>query len=118
MEVGKLNVEYRNETGKSAVRRLRNAGKIPAICYGPGKEPMPLTVDPTALVKSLDPVKKTNTVLTLTVDGVPEGADGSLTVMLRDFQKDALRGQLTHADFVRVDLTKPVHATVPIVLVG
>src|SRR5204863_211427 len=73
MEVGKLNVEYRNETGKSAVRRLRNAGKIPAICYGPGKEPMPLSVDPTALVKSLDPVKKTNTVLSLTVEGVPEG---------------------------------------------
>ncbi|MDB4970335.1 MAG: rplY [Myxococcales bacterium] len=118
MEVGKLNVEYRNDTGKSAVRRLRNSGKIPAIVYGPGKEPMALTVDPTALVKSLDPVKKTNTVLTLTVEGAPADGDGSLTVMLRDFQKDALRGQLTHADFVRVDLTKPVHATVPIVLVG
>jgi large subunit ribosomal protein L25 len=117
MEVGKLNAEYRNETGKSAVRRLRNGGKIPAICYGGGGEPLPLALDPTALLKSLDPVKKTNTVLTLEVNGAPAGHE-RLTVMLRDYQKDAIRGHVTHADFVRVDLTKPVHATVPIVLTG
>lgn len=117
MEVGKLNAQYRGDTGKSAVRRLRAAGKIPAICYGEAKSPMPLTVDPTELIKSLDPVKKTNTVLTLTVAGAPDG-DASLTVMVRDYQKDALRGDLTHADFIRVDLTKPVRATVPIILTG
>jgi large subunit ribosomal protein L25 len=117
MEVGKLNAQYRGETGKSAVRRLRAAGKIPAICYGEAKEPMPLTVDPTELIKALDPVKKTNTVLTVTVAGAPDG-DASLTVMVRDYQKDALRGDLTHADFIRVDLTKPVRATVPIILTG
>src|SRR6266545_154869 len=105
MEVGKLNVEYRGDLGKSAVRRLRAAGKIPAICYGQAKEPMPLAVDPSALVKALDPIKKTNTVLTLSVAGVPDGGDASLTVMLRDYQKDAIRGHLTHADFIRVDLT-------------
>jgi len=117
MEVGKLNAEFRSDTGKSAVRRLRAAGKIPAICYGEAKAAMPLTVDPTELIKALDPVKKTNTVLTLTVAGAPDG-DASLTVMVRDYQKDPLRGDLTHADFIRVDLTKPVHATVPIVLTG
>jgi large subunit ribosomal protein L25 len=117
MEVGKLNAQYRGETGKSAVRRLRAAGKIPAICYGQATAPLPLAVDPTELIKSLDPVKKTNTVLTLSVAGAPDG-DASLTVMVRDYQKDAIRGHLTHADFIRVDLTKPVHATVPIVLTG
>ena len=117
MEVGKLNVEYRGETGKSAVRRLRHAGKIPAICYGNGGEPLPVALDPSALLKSLDPVKKTNTVLNLSVTGAP-GGDQQLTVMLRDYQKDAIRGDLTHADFIRVDLQKPVHATVPVVLTG
>jgi len=117
MEVGKLNAQYRGDTGKSAVRRLRAAGKIPAICYGQAKEPMPIAVDPTELIRSLDPVKKTNTVLTLSVAGAPDG-DAALTVMVRDYQKDAIRGHLTHADFIRVDLTKPVHATVPIVLTG
>jgi large subunit ribosomal protein L25 len=117
MEVGKLNAEFRNDTGKSAVRRLRAAGKIPAICYGNGGEPLPLIVDPTALLKSLDPIKKTNTVLTLSIAGGPAGQE-SLTVMVRDYQKDALKGHVTHADFIRVDLTKPVHATVPLILVG
>jgi len=117
MEVGKLNAEYRNETGKQAVRRLRAAGKIPAICYGGTGEPLPLALDPSALLKSLDPVKKTNTVLSLTVAGGPPGSE-SVTVMVRDYQKDAIRGNVTHADFIRVDLTKPVHATVPIVLTG
>ncbi|HEY2749097.1 MAG TPA: 50S ribosomal protein L25 [Polyangia bacterium] len=117
MEVGKLNAQFRGDIGKSAVRRLRAAGKIPAICYGQAKQPMPLAVDPTELLKSLDPVKKTNTVLTLTVTGAPEG-EGALTVMVRDYQKDAIRGNVTHADFIRVDLTKPVHATVPILLIG
>jgi large subunit ribosomal protein L25 len=117
MEVGKLNAQFRSDLGKSAVRRLRAAGKIPAICYGQAQAPMTLAVDPTELIKSLDPVKKTNTVLTLSVAGAPDG-DASLTVMVRDYQKDAIRGHLTHADFIRVDLNKPVHATVPIVLTG
>jgi large subunit ribosomal protein L25 len=117
MEVGKLNAQFRGDTGKSAVRRLRAAGKIPAICYGQQKDPMPLAVDPTELLRSLDPVKKTNTVLTLTVAGAPDG-DSSLTVMVRDYQKDAIKGHVTHADFIRVDLNKPVHATVPILLTG
>ena len=117
MEVGKLNAQFRGDIGKSAVRRLRAAGKIPAICYGQAQAPLPLSVDPIELVKSLDPVKKTNTVLTLNVAGAPDG-DAALTVMVRDYQKDAIRGHLTHADFIRVDLTKPVHATVPIVLTG
>jgi len=117
MEVGKLNAQFRGDIGKSAVRRLRAAGKIPAICYGQAKQPMPLAVDPAELLKSLDPVKKTNTVLTLTIAGAPDG-EGALTVMVRDYQKDAIRGHVTHADFIRVDLNKPVHATVPIVLTG
>src|SRR5437764_6762773 len=105
MEVGKLSVEYREGTKKSLVRRLRATGKIPAVCYGQGADPMTLTVDPTLLVRSLDPIKKTNTVIKLTVTGAP-GGDQELTVMVREVQKDVLRGHLTHADFIRVSLDK------------
>jgi large subunit ribosomal protein L25 len=117
MEVGKLSVEYRKDVGKSGARRLRTAGKIPAICYGAGADPLTLAVEPAKLLKALDPVKKTNTVIELTVVGAP-GGDQQLTVMVRDYQKDALRGELTHADFVRVQLDKDVHAVVPVVLTG
>src|SRR6185503_2623675 len=117
MDFGKLSVEYRPATKKTAVRRLRATGKIPAVCYGAGADPMTLAVDPALLVKALDPVKRTNTVIQLTVTGAP-GGDQEITVMVRDYQKDALRGHLTHADFVRVQLDKDVHATVQIVLTG
>lgn len=117
MEVGKLNVEFRGNTGKTQAKSLRKVGKIPAIVYGGGGEPLALSLESAALLKSLDPVKKTNTVLTLTVAGAPEGSS-TLTVMLRDYQKDAIRGDVTHADFIRVDLNKPVHANVPVILVG
>src|SRR5438105_1467267 len=117
MEVGKLSVNYRPSTKKTATNKLRAEGKIPAVCYGRKDEPIALTVDPVALLKSLDPVKKTNTVLEMVVAGTP-GGDQKLTVMLRDYQKDPIRGDLIHADFIRVDLNKEVHATVPLILVG
>jgi large subunit ribosomal protein L25 len=117
MEVGKLSVEYRPTTGKSVSRRLRKAGLVPAICYGAGADPLSLAVNPTLLLKALDPVKKMNTVIELTVDGAPSGAQ-TLTVMVRDYQRDVLRGDLTHADFVRVKLDQDVHAEVPVVLIG
>ena len=117
MEIGKLNVEYRTETGKTSVRRLRAGGKIPGICYGGAAEPITLTVDPVQLVKALDPIKKSNTVIALSVKGGPKG-DETINVMVRDHQKDALRGDLSHVDFIRVELDKDVHAVVPVVLTG
>jgi|SRR5579871_3157796 len=113
MEVGKLNVTQRANKGSSAVRKLRAAGKIPAVVYGKGADPVMLSLDPTELLKSLDPLKRTNTVIAMSIDG-----QATINVMLREWQRDTLRGHVTHADFIRVDLTKDVHATVPIVLTG
>lgn len=117
MEVGKLSVEFRSETGKTINRRLRAQKKIPAICYGGGADPLTLALDPALLVKALDPVKKTNTVLALEVKDAPGGVQ-TLNVMVRDYQRDAVDGDLIHVDFVRVQLDKDVHAVVPIVLTG
>src|SRR4051794_5123872 len=116
MEVGTLNAILRDGKGKSVTRKLRAEGKIPAICYGKDHEPIMLSIDPAALVKALDPDKRANTVIKLAVEG--KGKSESLTVMLRDWQRDALKGNVTHADFLQVSLDKDVHATVPLVIVG
>lgn len=116
MQVGQLNATHRTSTGKSVTRKLRQAGQIPAVVYGQGEEPVLLAVDPAALLKSLDPEKRKNTVIALRVDGA--GADKQLNVMLREVQSNPLRGDLIHADFIRVSLEKEVHATVPVVLTG
>jgi large subunit ribosomal protein L25 len=111
MEVGKLTAEVR-VTGKANLSQVRRAGKIPAVVYGGGADPIAIAIDPSLLLKALDPVKKTNTVIELSV-----GSE-KLTVMVREHQKDALRGDLTHADFIRVQLDKDVHAVVPVMLTG
>jgi large subunit ribosomal protein L25 len=116
METGKLEAEVRTSSGKGWDHRLRQSGRIPAICYGPDAEPISMALDPRALSKALDPEKRHNTLINLTVRG--GGAEQVLTVMLKDFQTDPVKRHVLHADFVRVDVTKPVKVTVPVVLTG
>jgi large subunit ribosomal protein L25 len=116
MEVGKLEVRVRKDHGKGYAHKLRQAGKIPAVCYGLGEEPVSLALDPKALKEALDPEKRQNTVITMTLKG--DGADRQLTVMLKDYQTDPLKNTVLHADFVRVDLTKEITVTVPLILTG
>jgi large subunit ribosomal protein L25 len=104
----------RNGKGKNAARRLRAQGKIPAICYGTGVEPMSIALDPIALTRALDPEKKHNTVITMKV----AGHDGDLLVMLKDFQIEPLSRKIEHADFVQIKMDQEVRVTVPIELVG
>lgn len=112
MEAGKLNAEVRSSRGSSTNRKLRNGGKIPAVCYGAGEAPIALTIDPADLQKALDPVKGNNTLIHLNLDGK------GIPVMLKDVQRDALRGNATHVDFIRVRTDQPVRVTVPIVITG
>jgi large subunit ribosomal protein L25 len=116
MAVGQLQVEYRGQTGKGVARRLRAQGKIPGICYGRQAESIPIALDPTALLKCLDPEKKRNTVITMQVAGKKDVGD--LLVMLRDFQLDPLTNQLEHADFVQIKMDQEIRVTVPIELIG
>ena len=117
MDVGKLTVEVRSAGGKNEARRLRAAGKVPGICYGRGGQPLPIALDAKALRGSLDPEKKQNTVIRMTVNGTAEGAR-ELTVMLKDYQIDGLRREVRHVDFISIDVTKDVTVEVPIILTG
>ena len=116
MEVGKLEARIRRDHGKGYAHKLRQAGRIPAVCYGGGEEPIALALDPKALKDALDPEKRQNTVITMTIKG--DGAERQLTVMLKDYQTDPLKNTVLHADFVRVDLTKEIKVTVPLLLTG
>lgn len=111
--IGMLSATTRQTTGKGAARRTRAAGLIPCVVYGGGKPASSLNVDPKQLVKALDPRKGRNTVLSLAVEGgVTE------QVMLKEYQRHPLKGWPLHADFIRVDLSKPVRVRVPLALEG
>jgi large subunit ribosomal protein L25 len=114
MEVGNLNAKVRPTNGTGEARKLRQAGMIPAICYGAGQDAVQISISPSELQKALDPKKGRNTLLKLHI----EGQSSPESVLLKDAQHTKLRGDLVHADFLRVKLDKPVRATVPLVLTG
>jgi large subunit ribosomal protein L25 len=117
MEVGKLNVTRRTDTGKGIARKLRAQGLIPGICYGASMEgTLPIVVDPKALRGSLDPERGENTIIDLTV--ADNGASRTLTVMLRDYQLDPIKRVLTHVDLVAIDPDAEFEVDIPVELTG
>jgi large subunit ribosomal protein L25 len=118
MEFGKLTVEHRKHTGKNEARRLRASGRVPGICYGPGAPPLPISLSARELKKALDPVKRQNTVIQLSLSPSDDGEARELTVMLKDYQVDPVRRDVQHVDLVVVDVNKEVTVEIPVVLVG
>jgi large subunit ribosomal protein L25 len=110
-----LVVEPREGAGKGAARKLRASGRIPAILYGQGRQTVSVSLDPRALEKALR-AGGANTLLDLTVTG---RADlGSPVALVKELQRDPLRGAILHADLYQVDLSKTVEVEVPIHLLG
>lgn len=115
MDFAQIDVDVRTTTGKGPARRTRSTGQVPAILYGRKEAPLSLSIDPNALVKSMDKEKRRNTVFSLNVRG-QSGAP--LTVMIRDAQIHPLSRRIEHVDFIRIDLEAEVKVTVPITLKG
>ena len=121
MEVGKLTVTLRNESGhKGAARKLRAQGKVPGVCYGASKDgsiqPVPITVDVKQLRAALDPIRKQNTVINLTIEG---GSDQrSLHALVKDYQLHPVRREIIHVDLLAIDPDKQVLADVPLEFIG
>lgn len=90
-----INVEVRKEQGKGASRRLRIAGKFPAIVYGGKEAPVSIALDHDS-VKNLEEKEGFyGEVLTLVIDGKEE------KVKVQAVQRHVFKPKLTHIDFVR-----------------
>src|SRR5262249_20767952 len=91
--VGKLTVTLRTTAGKGAATKLRAQGKVPGVCYGASPDgridPLPIIVEVKALRAALDPVRKQNTVIDLTIEG--NGSSRKLHALVKDYQIDAVR---------------------------
>ncbi len=103
----------RTEHGKSAVRRLRNSGKVPAVAYGKGVAATSLAVTPKDIVLVLKSERGQNTVLQMAVQG---GSD--MLVMIKDYTYHPVTRSLEHVDFVQVQLDRAVDVDVPLVALG
>jgi large subunit ribosomal protein L25 len=107
-----LNVSKREGTGKGPARRARMAGKVPAVVYGRGMDPVSIEVDRREFLTALNTDAGMNVLLSIQIEGE------KITTLARELQRDPVRGTLLHADFVKVDLTVEVEVEVPVHLVG
>jgi len=107
----KLVAELGRTTGSSASRRLRHDGRVPAVLYGHGMDPLSVSVVARDLRTALT-VHGLNQVLTLDVGGSDH------LVLARQLQRHPLRHTVAHVDFQVVRRDEVVTAEVPVVLVG
>ena len=112
-----LDVAKRNGRGKNESRRLRAAGRIPAVVYGArkdGKAPegVPVAVDPKEVLRILHSESGANTLITLRLDGRES------RVMVKEYQLDPVTHQLLHADFYQLAMNRAIIVTVPILVKG
>lgn len=108
-----IQTESRKPGGKNVNRRMRVAGRIPAVLYGQGKNPLPLAVDPEVVREVLYSDSGRNTIFAVSVDG---GAQTN--AMVKDYQLDPVRGNLIHADFLQIAMDRTLELTVPVEIVG
>jgi large subunit ribosomal protein L25 len=98
---------------KNAARRVRVAGKIPAVVYGAGKETVAVAVDPKVITRILHSDSGHNTIFDLSV----EGSD-AVKAMIVDWQNEPIKGKLLHIDLKRIAMDKAMRVSVPIQLIG
>jgi large subunit ribosomal protein L25 len=106
----KLDVTSRDPDGSRSARRLRRGGRVPGVLYGGDGEPLSFSVDARELRVAL---AGSGAVVDLSIDG-----STSTPVVLKEAQRDPVRGQTTHVDLLRVRLDRPIHAIVPLELTG
>jgi large subunit ribosomal protein L25 len=109
MATASLSAEARTETGKGVARKLRAAGRIPAVVYGHGTDPVHISLPAheTALI-----IRRANAVFDLALP------TGPIMALVKDVQRDPVRQIIEHLDLIIVRTGEQVEVDVPIVLEG
>jgi large subunit ribosomal protein L25 len=97
---------------KNVARRVRVAGKIPAVVYGAQQPSVPITVDPKQIQRIVYSESGFNTIFDLELDGA------RTKVMVVDWQYEPIKGSLMHIDLKRIAMDKAIRVQVPVQLQG
>lgn len=104
----KFSATSRSVQGSSASRRLRHAGRVPAIVYGGEAKPQNVELDHNDIYHALRKEQFHSSILDLEIDGKGQ------QVLLRSVQWHAYKQQVLHVDFQRVAANQALHTKVPL----
>ena len=113
MEIRSLSIEKRDGTGKELAKRLRRAGRVPAILYG-GSAPVNISVNPKDIFRLIHGHEGGTQLVQVGFDG---SADKRMAI-IRDMQFDPVSEDLIHVDLQEVAMDRPIQVTVPLRHVG
>ena len=108
-----LKARQRTDTGKQVAKTLRRDGSLPAVVYGSGEPPTPLTLDYREFEGFLRKTRGESVVINLEIEGMDDKK-----ALLRDLQRDYLRNQLLHADFQQIRMSDQITTEVSLVMIG
>jgi large subunit ribosomal protein L25 len=117
METVEIAIRRRGATGKGAARKLRRAGDVPAILYGPKRALAHISVAAEELERRLVRLEGSHLIRLVH----PDGGEPELherMVLVREMQRHPVTGCVLHADFYEVDLTERLVVSVPLHFTG
>jgi len=110
----KLKAEPRSETGRSAVRKLKARGIVPAVIYGAKHKPQPLQVTARDIQVMLSHASGENILVELEITG----EKSSRTALVQEIQHSPIGGDVLHVDFHAISMDQAIQADVPVEAVG
>ena len=108
-----LEAQPREAGNKNDARRVRQAGKIPGVLYGAGKDALSVSLDPRQVARILHSQTGHNTIFDLALEGGEQSK-----AMIVDWQYEPIKGALLHIDLKRIAMDRTLTVKVPIVLEG
>ena len=112
MATATLSAEARTETGKGVARKLRAAGRVPAVVYGHAREAQALSLQTRELEKLLSSIATGSTVVELSLGGA------TTKTLIREVQRHPFKKQILHVDFQELVAGEKVTVEIPLVFVG
>ena len=114
MEFIKIDALGRTSRGKGAARRMRTAGRIPAVVYGRNTETKAISVDPEVLTKALAGPLRVNTPLDVVIHDPETDKTEDALVIVKNHQYDPVSRTLLHVDFLAIQQGVPLQVDVPV----
>ena len=108
-----LSADFREDVGKGASRRLRHAGRVPAVIYGGDKDPVALTLEHREVWHAAE-----NEAFFSSILEIRAGDGRTQQVVIRDMQRHPFKPMIMHVDFMRISEKEELRISLPLHFVG